>query len=171
MSEKKSQKENIILLHKGDIIRLEKGMKIFAKIPEKFNTSYQNKSATGFHSITIGNDLSDGATAKDFSLIKSQIIELLKHYNVPANLTLIHNFLGELQKASLLSKKTLDTSFFIGEYQVYYANFEKGNVDTNGGYCVYCKKMDDPTITIYFHQTGTSDALISDIKPIHSNKK
>lgn len=168
------------LLQKGDRIRLEKGMRIYAPIPSKFifaNTPF----STGVYeseAIEIGRVYRKQAVAKDKLLNESfEAISRILHISVE-----------ELNKMSRKEMETFidslglnfdeeefDSSIYAGEYMVKYVSFGGGGLQgTPSGYEIYpngwhvfCAKVDDPSIRVNFYQTGDFTAVIPDICPIN----
>ena len=102
------------MLERGNIILIEKGMQIYAGIPNKFiNPLTPFSTSTCSHKIKVGNIYKQGSFTKDaliaefkkrnkdfFDLEDSKISEIID------------------KNPNLLTPQELDTSFFEGEYVV-----------------------------------------------------
>lgn len=151
------------LLQKGDIVRLEKGMSVYTFIPEKFSrcscSPFSNKRIS--MPIEIGEILSkhflfdkdefrEMITEKIQSLIKSDTVtdEAVANFIESLNLDFSH--------------EEFDTSIFAGEYIVCNVTFGGNGSDksdfrdfqTYSGWKIYCEKIDNPDIRVYFFRTG-----------------
>lgn len=156
------------LLQKGDIIRLEEGMTIYADVPAKF--VFRNKPLADHVAKTlvkIGEKFHrDEVNKKE---IEDKIAEFL--YNLGAK---EEDYSFTLDIKTDLAEQVFDTSKFVGEYVVYAVKCEGGGTcnGVNGpdsypdGHHVFCVKKDDPEITVDFYQTGCFTAIIKDIEPI-----
>lgn len=168
------------LLQKGDKIRLEKGMRVYAPIPSKFlfaNTPF----STGVYeseAIEIGRVYRKQVVTKEELLNKS----------MDAIAGVLHISAEELNKMSRKEMETFidslnlnfdeeefDSSIYAGEYMVEYVSFGGGGVQgTPSGYetyahgwRVFCVKLDNPSIRVNFYQTSSFTATIPDICPIN----
>lgn len=135
------------LLQKGDIFRLEKGMNVYAFIPEKFSRCSISPFSNQLTSIPInvGEILYKNFFLKKEALIEmltEQIKSLIKSDKVTDEKVL--NFINSLDLD--FSPEEFDTFVFVGEYQVY-------KVEQNVGWHVFCKKVDSPEIRVHFFQT------------------
>ncbi len=167
------------LLQEGDIIRLEKGMKVYDDIPEKFvyrNTPFSAKLA--HHDIRIGQKL-----FKDGPHEKSKLIgELTQHIKNYLHCDDINKENVEILVNSLnlsFAFEEFDTSVFVGEYRVTQTSFGGGGSyrEMNGriesypdGWHVFCQKVGQPDVCVDFYQTGCFTAMIPDIMPIKREK-
>lgn len=126
-------------LVKGNIIRLEKGMKIKVQVPTKFlyvNRPFSNKLEQ--RTICIGDILVKRPTdTKNLEISILEIFELEGLSN--SNKNKISSFIESLNLN--ISKEEFDTSSFIGEYIV----FEVRNDS------IVCIKNDDSSIKIEFN--------------------
>ena len=154
--------EELKLLHPGDIIRLETGMSIIASIPENVCNmdkpfSYKEKKSI----VEIGKIY----RSKPFTQyeIKGMVQNYLKeNFGVEASDSQVHSLLDVLNFD--YSVKEFDTSIFEGEYIVYKSGLEyptKAFV-----WPVYCRKLDDSSIDVYFYQSSINKPYIPDIKAI-----
>ena len=152
------------LLQENDIFRLEKGMNVYAFVPEKFvfvNSPFSEK--LNEHAICIGLPLKKRVPNKDEMII--QIQQLLgTHMHLETSTEQVERFIESLNLN--FSVEEFDTSVFMGEYRVYKAAWNGGKHDGPDGWHVYCHKVDDPNVAIHFYQTGYFTVMNSDIKPI-----
>lgn len=150
------------LLQRGDVIRLEKGMKVYATIPEMFiyynrGTSTNNARAT----IKIGEiHTSQFKTSED-------VKGTLGLFNIEIEDDRISHFI-----AGLGISLSFDTSIFEGEYRVVATAEDGGGMDYSfypNGHHVFCEKKDDPNVFVDFYQTGCFTAMIEpkEIKPVN----
>lgn len=159
------------LLQKGDVIRLEKGMRVYTQVPEKF--FYQNRvfsEELTEHDITIGEIYRREEVSKD-SVIKE--VKDKVEYVVPATYEQVKNFMESLGLD--YETQELDTSVYEGEYVVNYVNYDGGGIQGTpsgyetypNGWHVFCTKKDNPSIQVNFYQTGCFTAMIPNITPIN----
>ncbi len=162
-----------MLLQKGDIIRLEKGMRIYADIPESCYFENMPFSDKICHTdITIGNVYHRQTEVSKKELVSS-VFNKIK-YLIPVTEEQVSGFVESLNLD--FSKKSFDTSVFEGEYEVTRAERNGGGsqlamcgrgLDTYpDGWHVYCQKVNDPDVKVDFYQTGCFTAMIEDITPI-----
>lgn len=157
------------LLQKGDQIRLEKGMEVYAKIPDRFR--YCNQP---FSSISSNFDIKIGEIYRKEAPSKEALIE-----KIMCSLTYIE--VTEEQVTAFVDSLSLnynseefDTSLYAGEYVVDSTSLCGGGTQGTpsgtetfpDGWCVFCSKIDDPSIQVHFYQTGCFTAMIPDILPI-----
>lgn len=160
------------LLQEGDIITLKTGMKVYARIPEMFvyaNRKFSNQLATT--DITIGTMLfrKEEEATKEVEGIKEAIKSALFKVTVSDVDKKIENFISGLNLDC--SEKKFDTGKYEGKYRVYATAYEgggragpnKGDTYPNG-YHVFCQKIDDPSISVHYYQTGAFTAMITDIE-------
>ena len=155
---------NQYLLQENDIFRLEKGMNVYAFVPEKFvfvNTPFSEK--LNEHAICIGLPLKKRVPNKDEMIIEIQKL-LGTHMHLELSDKQIENFIESLNLN--FNAEEFDTSVFLGEYRVYKAEWNGGKHDGPDGWHVYCHKVDDPNIAIHFDQTGYFNAINPNIKPL-----
>lgn len=168
------------LLQRGDIINLEKGMTVYAEIPEKFyfcNTPFSSNLYKC--DVNIGRTYIKEAVSKEEleEAISKRLTEKIINFFRISSISpeLISNFSKDLIKKSNLnlSKETFDSSVFAGKYIVDYAFSDGGGSTHDGGYPsghhVFCHKIDDPSISVDFYQTGCFTAMIPDITPINND--
>lgn len=162
-----------MLLQKGDIIRLEKGMRIYADIPESCYFENMPFSDKICHTdITIGNVYHRQTEVSKKELVSS-VFNKIK-YLIPVTEEQVSGFVESLNLD--FSKKFFDSSVFEGKYEVTRAEWNGGGSqpamcgrvpDTYpDGWHVYCKKVDDPNVRVDFYQSGCFTAMIEDIAPI-----
>lgn len=168
------------LLQKGDRIRLEKGMRVYAPIPSKFifaNTPF----STGVYeseAIEIGRVYRKLAVTKDKLLNESfEAISRILHISAEELNKMsrkeMETFIDSL--ALNFDEEEFDSSIYAGEYMVEYVSFGGGGLQgTPSGYEIYpngwhvfCARVDDPSIRVNFYQTGDFTAVIPDICPIN----
>ena len=168
---------NKYYLQKGDIIRLEPGMKIYASFPEKFlytNQPFSNKLA--HHDIYIGKVIRKNVPERS-EIIEEISEEVSNILNIDVDSKKVEAFVDSLNLD--FSPEEFDTSVFAGTYRVYDAGSDGGTIDDNpktsitmdsypNGWHVFCEKLDNPEIRVDFYQDGFFTAVISDIKPIRS---
>lgn len=142
---------SFVKLQRHDIIKVEKGMVINAKIPEKFTQTkdvfsekiVEKEFVVGkiYHfphpALTVG---------KINSNIHTTIEDKLISYGLNPDVfnDKIKNFIKDLDLK--LEKDTFDASIYEGEYKVYFTLYEHGE------YWVFCEKLDDSGIEIKFSQ-------------------
>lgn len=162
-----------VLLQKGDIIRLEKGMRIYADIPEScyFENSWFSDKI--FHGdITIG-EVYHRQTEVSKKEVVSSVFKNI-NYLIPITEEQVSSFVESLNLD--FRKKFFDTSFFEGVYEVTRTEYNGGGsqpamcvrgLDTYpDGWHVYCRKVDAPDVKVDFYQSGCFTAMIEDITPI-----
>lgn len=161
------------LLQKGDIIRLEKGMEVYAEIPK--NVYFCNRpfsTETTEQAIEIGRIYRSDEVSKD-----SLISDIMKSINshIPVTKEQVTALVDSLNLD--FSAKEFDTSIYAGEYVVDWAISNGGGsqacssgIETYpNGWHVFCTKKEDTSIHVHFYQTGCFTAMIEDIHPINSN--
>jgi len=164
------------LLQKGDIIRLEKGMKVYAVLPAIFQYyRITSPSTVGMRTdIKIGTVYHRDAVSKD-NLV-SQLVESIDRV-IEVTEKQVSAFVDSLNPD--LSAKDFDTSIYAGEYIVDRVFCNGGGTQScmSGGFeswpdgwHVFCTKQDDPSIKVDFYQTGSFTAMIPDITPINVTK-
>ena len=147
------------LLQKGDIIRLENGMKVYAEIPE--NVYIQNKP---FSSKMTEQDIEIGKIYYRNEISKEQLInQLMKSIN--SIIIITKDKVTDLVETLNIdfTVKKFDTSIYASEYIVDWVTLKLG------GWHVYCTKTEDPSMHVHFYQTGLFTASIHSIQPIDSN--
>lgn len=168
------------LLQKGDIIRLEKGMKVYAKIPEMFCCS--NKmfccSNRNFSTEIVETVIEIGQRYCREHQSKEQLINRLMEC-INSVICVTENQIANFVKSLNLDfeKKELDTSIYAGEYVVDWVTKNGGETQLcmsgsesyQDGWHVYCTKTEEPSVHVHFYQTGCFTATIPDIQPINSN--
>lgn len=153
-------------LQRGDIIRLEAGMAVYADVPSMY------RGGSFFDTRNTHTDIVIGQTykkpAKTIAGLAKEIFGRIK-YVVPVSMEQITTFLEGLNLD--LEERHFDTSIYAGEYKVIFATYNGGSSTFDGGYPdgwhVFCQKVDNPSMEVDFYQTGCFTAMISDIKPIN----
>ena len=153
------------LLQRGDVIRLEKGMKVYATIPEMF--IYDNRRTSTNNART---DIKIGEMRSSQFKTSEDVKGTLGLFNIEIEDDQISHFI-----AGLGINLSFDTSIFEGEYRVV-ATAEDGGGTGMGphdvypnGHHVFCEKKDDPNIFVDFYQTGCFTAMIEPekIEPVN----
>ncbi len=157
------------LLQRGDVIRLEPGMMIYADIPSMFRGGAFFDKKNCHREIKIGQVYK--STPQSAQALKEEVYEKIWHI-IPVDKQQVSDFVNSLSLD--LEEKSFDSSVYAGEYVVYSAVSNGGAGCWDGtpypdGWHVYCHKVDDPSVEVDFYQTGCFTAMIKDIKPI-SNK-
>lgn len=160
------KKEAMSLLQRGDIIRLEPGMKVYADMPNMFRGGAFFDTDPCHHDVIIGQVYKKEATSLQ-NLIQ-QISDKIGRI-VPASEQQISAFVESLNLD--LEEKTFDASVYAGEYKVIFAISDGGghchDGDYPNGWHVFCQKVDDPSVEVDFYQTGCFTAMIENIQPIN----
>ena len=127
----------------GDVISIEKGMKIYAYIPRKFiNDDFPFSIARSFIEITVGTIYQQRKFSK-----KELIAEFNTHTKDFMNFSdsdyedIVNSY------PKLLETSYLDTSSFIGQYEITSIGMEK-----TGSKYIFARKLPqkDCTIRLYF---------------------
>lgn len=155
------------LLQRGDIIRLEPGMKVYADMPSMFRGGVFFDTKPCHHDITIGKIYRNAP--KSIQTITEEVFDRIQHM-LPVNKEQISDFIDSLRIDT--SEKTFDTSIYAGEYKVLIAGLDGGGHCNDGdypdGWHVFCYKLDSPTeVQVDFYQTGCFTAVIEEIEPIN----
>jgi len=134
----------------GDIIRLDKGMQIGAAIPRKFcfSTFSDELYTTRFQ---IGDVLHKKVPDKE-ALISKATLVLRTLLDEKVNEKAVSAFVDSLELD--FTPEAFDTQTFAGVYRV----FEEYKVDANK-VSVWCEKLDDPEVQVFFYQTLTSNGV------------
>ncbi|MBQ8043183.1 MAG: hypothetical protein IJ272_03410 [Clostridia bacterium] len=157
------------LLKVGDVIRLEKGMKVYAFLPEKFvysNRPFSDEITQGV--VCIGEPLYREAQSEE--QVKKYVREALKSFG-------LEDYVEETSlSVKAAPRLELDTLQFVGEYYVISTACEGGG-SQNGpnsrgdtypnGHHVICQKRSEEHTPVHFYQTGAFTAMIEDITPIN----
>ena len=160
------KKAAMSLLQRGDIIRLEPGMKVYADMPSMFRGGSIFDTDPCHHDVIIGQVYKKKATSvQELSQKISDRIGCI----VPASDQQISAFVESLNLD--LEEKTFDASVYAGEYTVIFSISDGGGHCQDGdypnGWHVFCQKVDDPSVEVDFYQTGCFTAMIENIKPIN----
>ena len=141
----------------GDVIRMDKGMEIGAAIPKRFCiSSFSDELYTT--RFRIGTVLH--GKMPDKNVLIGRTTQLLR--------TLLDEKVDESKVSAFLDTLSLDftqdgfdTTVFEGVYQV----VEQFWVESN---CVsvWCQKLDDPEVRVFFYQKKTVAGVQPDIKPV-----
>lgn len=154
------------LLQRGNIIRLEPGMKVYADVPSMYRGGSFFDTRSTHSDVVIGRIYKK--PAKTIQALAKEIFGRIK-YLVPVSEEQIATFLEGLSLD--LEERHFDTSIYAGEYEVHHACYNGGSDSYDGGYPngwhVYCHKVDNPSMEVDFYQTGCFTAMIPDIKPIN----
>lgn len=144
------------LLQKGDVIRLDKGMKVYAKVPEKVLNKYRP-----FSTEKIRTDVLIGEMYCKPEISKHDILcEMMNAINSIVEVS-------DKQVEDIIDFLNLDFSATVFDSSIYEGEFIVDYIDYNGGWHVNCFKKDDPSIQVDFYQTGCFTAMIPDIEPIN----
>ena len=154
-------------LEVGDIIQLEKGMTVYASIPEKFllkNAPFSEERLEA--AVEIGKVYRKAVPDKE-RIVGRLCVDLYKTLRgVDLKHKTVENFVDSL--GLNFSPEEFDSSVFAGVYRVYYGGWKSNfsPVPPYTGWHVCCEKVDDPKIRVRFYQNEGFDATIFDIKPI-----
>lgn len=156
----------VTLLQRHDVIRLEKGMKVYAEVQSRY--FYDPFSTeTKRHDVIIGKKYNRDVPS--LCKIISEIHDKIKS-TIPVTYGDVEKFVEGLNLD--MAEDTFDSSVFEGEYEVYCAVYDGGSPTHDGGYPngwhVFCQKKDNPEIEVDFYQTGCFTAMIPEIKPLNS---
>lgn len=141
-------KENY--LERGNIVEFKKGMKVKAKIAEKFayaNCPFSSKETC--HAVTIGDKLTNSTVETKKEEVRVALRQLLESNGVLVEDKEVDNFINPFLEQ--YHEETLDTSIFSGRYVVISTHNEAGSD-------VICQKLKegdqyDPNgIQIYISQ-------------------
>ena len=160
------------LLRKGDLIRLESGMEIWAKIPQNaYFSNRQFSDKVSEEAIVIGRVYRQ--KGKDEKEIIETIFEKISNI-VPVSISQVEDFVKSLKLD--YSQKEFDSSVFEGVYIVDQTRLNGGySIEQDDpdyyadrrylpdGWRVYCHKLDNPEIKVNFYQTGRFHGLIPGI--------
>lgn len=155
----------VTFLQRHDVIRLEKGMKVYAEVPSRyFFDPFSSEKKR--REVIIGKKYCRNVPSQD--KITSEIYQKI-HSIIPVTYGNVEEFVKGLRLD--MTKDSFDSSIFEGEYEVYCAVSDGGGHTHDGGYPngwhVFCQKKDDPEIEVDFYQTGCFTAMIPEIKPIN----
>lgn len=167
------------LLQKGDKIRLEKGMKVYAPIPNKFlfdNTPFSTEVYES-EAIEIGKYYRKKLVTKEELIIQSiEAIARIVHISADKLINMSRKEMETFIDSLCLNfdEEEFDSSIYAGEYIVECVSFGGGGVQGTpsgseiypNGWRVFCVKVDDPSIHVNFYQTGSFTAVIPNICPI-----
>ena len=168
-------------LQVGDVVNLEKGHKVYGKIPEKFaysNRRMSNKLVST--EIEIGSLLKNELDPKEkINGMTNEIIELFE-LNLGAKID--KETTREFVRANITySEETYDTSQLAGEYVVIKAYMTGGGCGHGpgdvypDGWEVTCKKLkneewDDEGLEVRFYQSGCFTSMIKEIETLRKMK-
>lgn len=164
------------LLRKGDLVRLERGMEVWAKVPQ--NSYFSNRQFSTMFSeqaIVIGRVYCQ--KGKDEAEIVDLVFNQISHI-IPVSIEQVGDFVKSLKLD--YSPKEFDSSVFEGIYMVDQTrlrggdsveqddpDYYQGRDHLPEGWRVYCHKVDNPEIKVSFYQTGRFHGLIPGIQPIN----
>ena len=151
------------LLKKGDIIKLEKGMRVYTTIPTKFLNPAVPLSTEYTHSdISIGDILHRKLVPKNY--LEEKIKRLFENEGISLkNDIKIPELVNSLNINT--SAEIFDTSYLEGEYIVKNTREDGGNYQHPHGHHVFCRKLNSG-VDVDFYQTGSFTAMIENITPI-----
>lgn len=162
------------LLEKGDVIRIENGMKVYTGIPAMFYYSNRKTSKSPTITDVVVGELYENETNIQPSIEKvaKGIVERFGWEGFEISINDARYFVQ-----SMVKKPERETfTFEIGEFVVTRTERTGGgtamwNDVYPDGHKVYCKrlkdgKFDDEGDEISFYQTGAFNAMIRDIEPI-----
>ena len=156
------------LLKEGDVIRLEKGVTVYASLPENLvyrGAPFSEKIVRA--KVELGEILCREEQTEE--AVMAQVVDALKKRGS-----------YDAAEADSIQVKTaerlvFDTSSLVGEYKVISTTCDGGGTQ-NGpnargerypdGHHVFCKKTSEPYTEVDFYQTGCFTAMIVDIEPI-----
>ncbi|MDO4282726.1 MAG: hypothetical protein Q4D02_03740 [Clostridia bacterium] len=160
------------LLQRGNIIKIKKGMKVYANIPEKF--VFSNRPLSGeLHckTVEVGKIYKISKEFKEEYVtgVKKDEVERLRERNFNVTEEQIENLLK--QTAPSLESEEYDASILEGEYIVVKTENSDGGTGMRShdiysdGWRVFAKKMkdgkiDSEGIEVSFYQTGAFTAMI-----------
>lgn len=154
------------LLQRGDVIKLEPGMKVYADVPSMFRGGTFFDTRNHHSDIVIGKVYKK--PAKTIQALAKEIFGRIK-YLVPVSQEQVETFVKDLNLD--LEERHFDTSIYAGEYEVHFAVYNGGSSTYDGGYSngwhVFCHKVANPSMEVDFYQTGCFTAMIPDITPIN----
>jgi hypothetical protein len=168
-------KKNIPLLRQGDVIKLKKGMDVYALIPEMFVIDNRR-----FSKELIKHEVKIGKVYKNPTKVKDQINEIIKDVKEAFSYQGYNLQIKDAEKFVTSKVKTPKSETFEieeGEYLVTKTSNDGGGMgmgphDTySNGHHVFCKKLnkgkfDKDAVEVNFYQTGAFTAMIRDIKVI-----
>lgn len=163
-SKKPTTPEDALLV--GDVIEIKIGMKVYAKIPEKFvysNAKLSDKLART--NIRIGETRENKIGVLTYAEISKNIQKVFVHdVGIEIDVSKINDFV--IANIGSYKTETFDTSIFVGEYVVVKANLEGGGTGHGqndvypDGWNVICKKLtpegkyDENGLEVSFYQSG-----------------
>lgn len=151
-----------VKLKRHDIIKINKGMCVWAKIPQKFvfsNCILEPKcNSTYEHSFDVGKIYTfPCATTFDLKTVKSELKDninsVLSEYGAdPTNhKEKIDEFIKSLNLST--KKDTFDTSIFEGEYKIYHTDL------CDGFNWIFCEKLDGSGLELKFDYQKDPDKI------------
>lgn len=159
------------LLRKGDIIKLEGGMKVYAKIPEMFvYDNAQGSSRLTKHDVVVG-EVSKNRT--DISEVTVLMTERVVRAFSSEGFKITKNKAKEFVLGNVKKPKSTTFSVKPGRFVVLKTKTDGGcggHDPYPDGHHVYCKGVGS-NIKVDFYQTGCFSAMIEDIEPINKKKK
>jgi hypothetical protein len=165
-------------LQEGNVIKLEKGMKVKGLIPEKFiydNRKLSNKLSND--AIVIGevyeNDINIQPVVNS---IVNGVIDKFSYQGVDVDRDKVVKFV----KANVDNQEKETFVLNEGEFVVIKTTFDGGGSGHNDtypdGHHVFCKALkngeyDENGVEVEFYQSGSFNCMIEDITPIRNMKK
>lgn len=145
------------LLQKNDVLSIEKGWRIYAKIPDKFIVSNRRLSnKMGNHDFIVGEilNVSDSEKKREINALVRSIKEAFRHHGIDVTDSKVIELLKSFRFDMKIEE--FDTSIFIGKYIVTQTEFMN-----DGLYGTQLKvtlkkmkndKLDPNGFEIYFYQ-------------------
>jgi len=144
------------LLQKGDLIRLEKGMRVYAPIPLKFIIGSLFSEACLVVPVDIGKVYRAEATGKEEIL--DEILEEIRDKLCDDEGKVVTNeaFRAFVDSLGLnLLDEEYDASVFAGIYRVYETELLPESLPYRSeALQVYCEKVNSPDVRVWFFQCG-----------------
>ena len=164
------------LLRKGDLVRLERGMEIWAKVPQ--NAYFSNRQ---FSTMVSEQAIVIGRVYRQKGKSEAELVDLVFNqisHIIPVSIEQVKALVQSLHLD--YSEKRFDSSIFCGVYMVDQTrlsggdsveqddpDYYQGRNHLPEGWRVYCHKVDNPDITVNFFQTGRFHGVIPGIHPMN----
>ena len=167
------------LLKEGDVIVLEKGMKVYGLIPEMF--IYSNRKTSDElvnHDIVVGQVYeNDTEIEKSIVGVVNNVHAAFEHEGFKIELSKVSTFVRGNIPQPTPQRYALST----GKFVVVKTSFEGGSHGTRDdypdGHRVYCKRLrfdgkyEPEGEAVNFYQSGCFSAMIEEIEPVSQMKK